>query len=606
MAKISSNELREKYQAFFVKHGHKQIIGSSLVPESDPSVLFTTAGMHPLVPYLQGQPHPQGKKLTNVQRCLRTTDIEEVGDATHATVFEMLGNWSLGDYGKEEAIKLSWQFLTEKKWLSLSPARIAVSVFAGDKNSPRDETAAQVWQMMGLPLERIAYLDNQENWWPAGGNDSGPQGPDTEIFYWTGEDAAPVTFDPKNKQWMEIWNNVFMEFIHAASGNLTPLQQKNVDTGMGLERIVMALNGMSSIYDIDTYVPLMKWLRTDYFQDNDIEDKKLRIIADHIKAVTFVMTDENNVTPSNTEQGYVLRRLIRRAVVTAQSLGARDFARLFREGMEMMVLQYESVYELMRGNLSAAQTAVEQEIIKFEGSLNRGMKKFAEIEQKSSEKISGGDLLLLLQSFGFPVEITTEMAREKGKGVDLPGFRRKFAEHQARSRAGSTKKFKGGLMDQSVTAQQYHTATHLLHAALRKLLGEQVSQKGSNITTERLRFDFNYDRKLTKGEISKIEEMVNRAIEDRLDVERTETTVDHARQIGAVGLFKEKYGNKVSVYKIGNFSTEICGGPHVKNTGDLGRFKIIKEEATAAGIRRIKAILVEPGRRGYETKHVAQ
>lgn len=591
MAKITSQELREKYQEFFVKNGHVRIAGSSLVPENDPSVLFTTAGMHPLVPYLQGQPHPQGTRLTNVQRCLRTTDIDEVGDDTHATVFEMLGNWSLGDYGKEEAIKLSWEFLTDKAWLGIEPNRLAVSVFAGDKNTPRDELAATLWQAMGMPRARIAYLDNQENWWPAGGKDSGPQGPDTEIFYWTSEEAAPVNFDPNDKRWMEIWNNVFMAFVRTESGNLVTLQQKNVDTGMGLERTVMALNEMDSIYDIDTYRPLMKWLRNDYFHEMKVAERKLRIIADHLKAITFLMTDENSVIPSNTEQGYVLRRLIRRLIVAAQGLEARDGARLFKDGMERVVQQYESVYEKMRDRLPAAEQAVRQEIKKFERSLNRGMKKFAEIEQASADEISGDDLLLLLQSFGFPVEITTEMAREKGKKVALEDFQRKFAEHQIKSRAGSTKKFKGGLMDHSDASRQYHTATHLLHAALRALLGEQVGQKGSNITTERLRFDFNFDRKLTMDEIHQIEEIVNKAIGDRLEVERIETTVDQARQLGAVGLFKEKYRDKVSVYKIGNFSTEICGGPHVNNTGELGQFRIVKEEAAAAGIRRIKAIL---------------
>lgn len=591
MAKITSQELREKYQEFFVKNGHRRIAGSSLVPENDPSVLFTTAGMHPLVPYLQGQPHPQGRRLTNVQRCLRTTDIDEVGDDTHATVFEMLGNWSLGDYSKEEAIKLSWEFLTDENWLGIQPNRLAVSVFAGDKNSPRDEKAAMLWQAMGVPSARIAYLDSQENWWPAGGKDSGPQGPDTEIFYWTDEAEAPVNFDPKDQRWMEIWNNVFMEFVRTKSGDLVALQQKNVDTGMGLERTVMALNAMDSIYDIDTYQPLMQWLRNDYFHATKVAERKLRIIADHLKAVTFVMTDENGVTPSNTEQGYVLRRLIRRLIVAAQGLDARDFAQLFEEGMERVVQQYASVYEQMRERLPAAEEAVRQEIQKFERTLNRGMKKFAEIEQASKEEISGDDLLLLLQSFGFPVEITTEMAREKGKKVALKDFQRKFAEHQTKSRAGSTKKFKGGLMDHSETSRQYHTATHLLHAALRVLLGEQVGQKGSNITAERLRFDFNFDRKLTIDEIHQLEEMVNKAIGDRLEVERTETTVEQARQLGAIGLFQEKYGDKVSVYKIGNVSTEICGGPHVNNTGELGQFKIVKEEAAAAGIRRIKAIL---------------
>ena len=591
MIEISSQELREKYQEFFEKHGHQRIAGSSLLPENDPSVLFTTAGMHPLVPYLQGQTHPQGRRLTDVQLCLRTTDIDEVGDETHATVFEMLGNWSLGDYGKDEAIKLSWEFLTDDQWLGIDPKRLAVSVFAGDENAPRDERAAKKWEEVGLPKERIAFLNSEENWWPAGGKESGPQGPDTEMFYWTGTAAAPQQFDPNNKQWVEIWNDVFMEYTRSNGGKLAPLQQKNVDTGMGLERTAMALGGFNSIYEIDTYRPLMKWLRDEYWQGSAVNEKKLRIMADHLKAVTFVMTDENHVIPSNTEQGYVLRRLIRRTVVTAQSLGGQDLTSLFVTGMGKVVHEYESVYPQMRSNLPAAQAAVEQEIIKFARSLNRGMKKFEEIEKISPNKISGNDALLLLQSFGFPVELTAELASEVGKGVDLEDFQRQFAEHQAKSRAGSSNKFKGGLTDESRQSRKYHTATHLLHAALHTLLGQDINQKGSNITAERLRFDFNFDRKLNADEIRRIEEFINQAIADQIKVERIETTLEQAKVMGAVGLFKEKYEKNVSVYKIGDVSLEICGGPHAGNTSELGKFRIIKEEAAAAGIRRIKAIL---------------
>jgi alanyl-tRNA synthetase len=592
MTKISSNELRAKYLKYFADRGHKVITGSSLIPTRDPTVLFTTAGMHPLVPYLRGQSHPQGPRLTSVQRCLRTTDIELVGDETHATVFEMLGNWSLGDYGKKEAIELSWTFLTGSAGLNIDPKKLAVSVFAGDKDAARDEEAAAVWRSLGVPASRIAFLGNQDNWWPAGGQELGLQGPDTEMFYWTGTEAAPAVFDPQNELWVEIWNDVFMEFEREEGGRLKTLKQKNVDTGMGLERTVMILNGVKSIYEIDTYLPLMTLLTEgSYFHVSDAYDKKLRVVADHLKAATFIMTDEAPVVPGNTEQGYVLRRLIRRGVVTARLLGATDFRGLFQEGMEIITQQYESVYTQMRGNLDKAQEAVGLEITKFERSLNRGLKKFVMVAEKSPKMISGDDALLLLQSYGFPLEITMELARERGLTVDSKGFREKFVRHQETSRMGSTQKFSGGLADHSEKSRQYHTATHLLHAALRQVLGTQVTQKGSNITEERLRFDFNHDRKLTAEELASIEALVNQAINDKIAVEREEISLGEAKTRGAIGLFEEKYGKSVSIYKIGTISLEICGGPHVENTSELGVFSIIKEEASSAGVRRIKAIL---------------
>ncbi len=607
---ISSHELREKYQKFFESKGHARIASAPLVPENDPSVLFTTAGMHPLVPYLKGQPHPQGPRLTDAQKCLRTTDIDEVGDATHATVFEMLGNWSLGDYFKKEAIEWSWEFLTDKKWLGISPDYLAVSVFAGGEDAPRDDESAKLWQKVGAPKERVAFLDEQENWWPAYAKASpsakatgdrsarqspaGPQGPDTEMFYWTGNDNPPKKFDPLDDKWVEIWNDVFMEYNRTEAGKLERLAQQNVDTGMGLERTVMALNGLASIYEIDTYKPLMDFIADGgYIQNPDPTEKRHRLVADHIKAATFVMTDENSVVPSKTEQGYVLRRLIRRAVMIAKTLGVQNYNGLMLNGMDLVVKQYSQVYPLMKKKISGAKEAMCAEVRKFEATLSQGLKRLSVLVAGAG--ITGQEAFQIYESYGIPVEMTKEFAREKGI-VLADKFNREFEEaskkHQQMSREGAQKKFKGGLADWSDKSVKYHTATHLLHKALRETLGDHVLQRGSNITAERLRFDFSHPKKMTSEEIRQVARLVNEKIKADLPVKREEMTVEEAKKKGALGLFKHKYGERVSVYTIGNYSTEICGGPHVERTGELGVFKIIKEESSSAGIRRIKAQLM--------------
>ncbi len=592
MKHISTNELRELYQRFFESKGHARIPSAPLIPENDPSVLFTTAGMHPLVPYLKGQPHPAGQRLTDSQVCLRTTDIDDVGDATHATVFEMLGNWSLGDYFKKEAIAWSWEFLTDKQWLNLPRERLAVSVFAGDNLAPRDDESADIWRSLGISEHRIAYLDNQENWWPAGGQEKGPQGPDTEIFYWTGEDKPPQKFNPADKHWVEIWNNVFMEFDRAADDTLQPLAQKNVDTGMGLERTVMILNGKKSIYEIDTYEPLMKTIAK-HWQNPDPLGIKQRLVADHIKAATFVMTENNAVLPANTEQGYVLRRLIRRAVIKAKSMGVQNYTKLMTEGMDAIVSAYGDTYPNMPKNVHSAKAEMTKEVSKFLSALPVGLKLFHALEKKIAPgaQFPGNEAFLLHSSYGFPVELTQEMAAEFGHALDQKGFQTAMQKHIALSRTASAGKFKGGLADQSDTSTKYHTATHLLHQALRQVLGTHVLQKGSNITPDRLRFDFSHPHKLTPEEIVAVERVVNETISQDLPVVRKEMTVADARNQGALGLFAHKYKDIVSVYAIGDFSLEICGGPHVSHTGEIGRVKIVKEESAGAGIRRIKAVI---------------
>lgn len=595
---ISSNELRELYQTFFESKGHMRIPSAPLVPENDPSVLFTTAGMHPLVPYLKGQPHPSGNRLVDVQKCLRTTDIEEVGDATHATVFEMLGNWSLGDYFKPEAISWSWEFLTSKNWLNLNPDYLAVSVFAGDSDSTRDEESAHIWKSLGVPHERIAYLSKEDNWWPAGGKHPGPQGPDTEMFYWSparqsgGQLEPPRVFDPRDSSWVEIWNDVFMQYNRTPAGGYEDLPQKNVDTGMGLERTVMVLNSLKSMYDIDTFEPLLA-LINEHAQRDDIKQK--RILADHIKAFTFVLGDEAPVTPSNTDQGYVARRIIRRAMLASQKLNVgRESATFLLEGMNVIIQQYKDAYPSLKSRGQQAATALKQEVEKFSATLDRGLLQFNQMLH-NGKTLSGIHAFELYTTYGFPIDMTLELAAERAVTVDLAGFQAELEEemkkHQGLSRTAAAGKFKGGLVDHSEQSIHYHTATHLLHQALRTILGNHVFQKGSNITPERLRFDFSHPEKMTADQIKAVEDLVNQKIQTDLPVKREEMTVAEAKQKGALGLFEHKYGEKVSVYTMGNFSCEICGGPHVAHTGVLGHFTIRKEEALGSGIRRIKAVL---------------
>ncbi|PIT97813.1 MAG: alanine--tRNA ligase [Candidatus Andersenbacteria bacterium CG10_big_fil_rev_8_21_14_0_10_54_11] len=587
MKKIGTNELRELYLQFFESKGHVRIPGAPLVPENDPSVLFTTAGMHPLVPYLKGAAHPAGRRLTNAQKCLRTKDIEAVGDSTHATVFEMLGNWSLGDYFKEEAISWSWEFLTGKKWLGIDTDYMAVSVFSGDDDAPRDMESAKGWQQLGMPERRIAFLGKEDNWWPAGGGAPGPQGPDTEMFFWTGPGKPPATFDPANTFWVEIWNDVFMQYDRSGGGQLSELRQKNVDTGMGLERVVMVLNALKSIYEIDSFQELMRLIHTASVND---DERSRRIVADHLKAAVFLLGDSNPVLPANTDQGYVLRRLIRRAVRSARLLGAADIPHVFVAAAGIVIDEFAGVYPSLMANRDLVERELAIEVKNFMATLDYGLKKIEEYLQNRSD-LNGQQAFELFTTYGFPLEMQIEEATKRGTTVDTEGFMREMEKHRTLSRTAAAGKFKGGLADTSPQSVRYHTATHLLHQALRDVLGKHVLQRGSNITPERLRFDFSHPEKLTDVERERVAAIVNKKIQADLPVVRREMTVDEAKSAGALGVFEERYGDRVSVYSVGDYSREICGGPHVARTGEMGVFRIVKEESAGAGVRRIKAVL---------------
>ena len=594
---MTANEIREKYLRFFAKKGHKIIPSASLVPENDPTVLFTTAGMHPLVPYLLGEPHSEGKRLVNAQKCIRTGDIDEVGDNRHLTFFEMLGNWSLGDYFKKEAIAWSFEFLTSKEWLAIDPVQLAVTVFVGDDSAPRDEESATLWQDIGIPKERIAYLGKDDNWWPAGGKHPGPQGPDTEIFYWTGEKEAPMHFDPKDERWVEIWNNVFMQFTKQADGTLQPLVKKNVDTGMGFERITMVLEGVPTVFETELFVPIINEIERcsgkTYATSSEVT-RAMRIIADHTKAATFILGDPRGVVPSNVDQGYILRRLIRRAVRYGRQIGI-DGQFLVPISLQVLAI-YRDVYPELYQNRERIISELRGEEENFGKTLQRGLQEVMKIKDQYEDivEISGRVGFYLYETFGFPRELTEEVL---GKKVNGQEFDEEMKKHQELSRAGAEQKFSGGLADHSEVVVRMHTATHLLHKALRTVLGNHVEQKGSNITHERLRFDFSHSKKMTPEEIKIVEDIVNAQIEKDLPVHFTMLTVDEAKATDAIGLFEDKYaqlGNKVKVYAIGDetkgyFSKEICGGPHVEHTAQVGKFKILKEEASSAGVRRIKA-----------------
>ncbi|MBI4980818.1 alanine--tRNA ligase [Candidatus Woesearchaeota archaeon] len=586
---MKSSELKQKYLDFFKAKGHAVIPSAPLIPENDPTVLFTTAGMHPLVPFLLGQPHPLGKRLTDVQKCLRTDDIDEVGDKVHHTFFFMLGNWSLGDYFKKEAIEMSFEFLT--KVLKLSPPHLAVTCFAGDKDAPKDDESAQAWLKQGIPKERIAFLPKKDNWWGPPGT-AGPCGPDTEMFYWGSSAPPPKIFDPKNKNWVEIWNDVFIQYHKTTEGKFLPLKQKNVDTGMGLERVTALLQGFDDNYRTELFWPLIQEIEDMTGKCYDQELVSMRIIADHLRAAVFILGDERGVVPSNVGQGYILRRFIRRIIRRMKVLGVNSgsvslTSILARKTIEM----YSSEYPLLKEKKSFILEELEKEENKFKKTLEQGLKEFDKIAAQG-KMISGKDAFLLFQSYGFPLEMTQELAAEKNIKVDVVGFKKEFEHHQELSRVGAEQKFKGGLSGASAETTKLHTATHILNEALRKVLKEDIKQRGSNITPERLRFDFNFERKLTEEEIGKIEAEVNRVIKEKLEVVREEMPVEKAFQSGAHGEFGAKYPSRVSVYTVGkNYSKEICMGPHVKNTVELGKFKIIQEESSAAGIRRIKAIL---------------
>ncbi len=585
---LNSDNLKKLYIEFFKQKGHKVIPNVSLIPENDPTVLFTTAGMHPLVPFLLGQPHPQGKRLVNLQKCFRTSDIDEVGNNFHLSFFEMLGNWSLGDYFKKEAITWSLEFLTSKDWLGLDKNKIYVSVFEGDENVSRDEESARIWQSLGIPKERIFYLPKKENWWgPAG--ETGPCGPDTEMFYDTGKKSCGKDCKPSCPcgKYFEIWNDVFMEYNKTAEGKYELLDQKNVDTGMGVERTIAVLQGKNSVYEIEEFKPIVDMLKKIAKITNEKQERSIRIIADHIRAATFILAEK--IVPKNVEQGYILRRLIRRAIRHGKSLGIeKDF---LSELSKIIIKIHSKDYSYLKENEEFILNEMEKEEMRFRNTLAKGLRKFNEIA-KNLKNINGKNAFLLFQSYGFPIEMTKELGKEIGIDVDENGFQEEFKKHQKISRVGAEKKFGSGLADTSEQTVKLHTATHLLNEALRRVLKKRdIIQKGSNITPERLRFDFNFDRGLTDKEIKDVEDLVNEQIKKALPVKRKETTLEEAKKMGAQAVFKQKYGEKIFVYSIGDFSLEICSGPHVKNTKELGKFKIVKEKSISSGVRRIRAIL---------------
>lgn len=577
--------LKDLYINFFVSKGHKQIPSSPVVPENDPSVLFNTAGMQPLIPYLLGQPHPYGTRLCDYQKCVRTNDLEEVGDTTHHTFFEMLGNWSLGDYFKNESISWSFEFLT--KVLNIPIERLAVTVFAGDDTIPFDEVSHDKWLSLGIKEERIARTVS-DNFWIAG--ESGPCGSDTEIFYFRSNDEIPDVFDPEDDRWVEIWNNVFMQYFKSKDGIVTDLPHKNVDTGMGVERTTAILEGVNDNYLSSVWkdiIDLISELSNLPYEGNE---KSMRIIADHIRTAVFISADPSGIKPSNTDQGYILRRLIRRAIRHAKQLGI-DINSNWEEKIAQLILEkYKPYYKELVDNENVVYEVLKNEKIKFNRTLEKGLKEFEKVT-KDSKTIDGITAFHLFDTYGFPIELTIELAQEQGITVDKQGYLDKFKEHQELSRTASAGKFKGGLAGNSEIETKYHTATHLLNAALKEVVNKDVHQKGSNITPERMRFDFSCDHKLTDEEKSKTEELVNKWIKESLVVTVREMTKEEAINSGAECMFIEKYPDIVTVYSIGDVSHELCGGPHVKNTSELGHFKIIKEEASSAGVRRIKAIL---------------
>ena len=594
MKEIKSGDLRSMYLNFFKDKGHAIIRSASLIPENDPTVLFTTAGMHPLTPYLLGQKHPAGNRLTDVQKCVRTGDIDEVGDASHCTFFEMLGNWSLGDYFKKEAIHWSYEFLTSEKYLNIPVEKLAVSVFAGDEDAPRDEESAEIWQECGLKKEQIFYLPKKNNWWgPAG--ITGPCGPDTEMFFDTGKPKCSTECGPQCDcgKYLEIWNDVFMQYNKKEDGTFEPLKQKNVDTGMGLERTVCVFNGFKSVYETDVFAGAIKCieqLANKKYGESDEITKAMRIIADHVRTATFMLGDQIGVTPSNVDQGYVLRRLIRRAIRFMRQLDIQK-GEMVKIALHYVDF-YREVYPELEENRQKIVDELTKEEEKFSKALEQGTKEFERVVAKAEGKtIDGQTAFRLYDTFGFPIEMTIEFAKEKGFEVDVEGFREKFSEHQKKSQLGSEQRFKGGLADHSEKTTRLHTATHLLQAALRKVLGDEVAQKGSNITEERLRFDFSFGRPMTKEEIAETQRLVNEAIKKAMPITCREMTVEEAKNEGAIGLFGDKYGEIVKVYAMGDFSKEICGGPHATNTSELGEFVITKEQSSSSGVRRIKAEL---------------
>jgi alanyl-tRNA synthetase len=592
---MKAHELRKKYIEFFVSKDHTQISGASLIPENDPTVLFTTAGMHPLVPYILGQEHPAGNRLVDYQKCIRTGDIDAVGDPHHLTLFEMLGNWSLGDYFKEEAIRYSHEFLTQ--WLSINPDKLSVTVFAGDEGVPRDDESAAVWRALGIPDERIYFLPREDNWWgPAG--EAGPCGPDSEMFIDTGRDSCGPDCRPGCKcgKYFEIWNDVFMGYRKTLEGDYVPLARKCVDTGMGIERTIAVLQGKKSVYDTEVFTPIIAGIETlsgvTYGEKEEL-DISVRIIADHVRTSVFILGDQRGVKPSNVGQGYILRRLIRRAVRHGRKLGIDG--KFLSSLATVVVDMYGDAYPELLDNRDFVMTELGLEEEKFSTTLQKGEHEFEKmlpnLLKGNGRVINGRIAFKLYDTYGFPIELTEELAAEHGFTVDTEGFDAAFQKHQEVSRAGAEQQFKGGLADHSELTTALHTATHLLHQALRTVLGTHVGQKGSNITPERLRFDFTHDAPMTAEQLQEVEDIVNSVIARDLPVSFETMTIEEAKAQGAIAFFESKYGEQVKVYSVGDFSKEVCGGPHVASTGTMGHFKIQKEQSSSAGVRRIKAVL---------------
>lgn len=585
------SELRSIYLKFFKEKGHSVIASASLFPEDDPSVLFTSAGMHPLVPYLLGQTHPEGIRLTNFQKCIRTTDIDEVGDTTHLTFFEMLGNWSLGDYWKKEAITWSYEFLTSKKWLGFDPDKLSVTIFAGDEDSPRDDESAESWRNVGIPDERIYFLGKEDNWWIAG--NSGPCGPCTEMFIEVdeipkcGSDCRPGC---NCGHFVEIWNDVMMMYNKSEDGTYTPLKQNSIDTGMGVERTAAMLQGVPSVFDTEAFIPLIEKIKelSSMEEFSEEEDTQIRIIADHVRSAIMIMADDRQVGPSNVEQGYIVRRLLRKAIHSADRLNIGTGFMI--ELTDLVVDMFKDVYKEVERNQEFITKNLKAEEEKFRKTLTKALRRFDRIFQESNT-ITGQDAFLLFTSFGLPLEMTRDLAEERGIAIDMEQFTKQFEEHREKSRTATQGKFKGGLADHSEEITKLHTATHLLQTALRKVLGNEVTQNGSNITDERLRFDFTFSRKLTPDEVEQVEKMINEVIAQDIAVEKSFMKYDDAIAKGALAFFKENYGEDVSVYNIGEFSLELCGGPHVESTAVLGKFRIAKQKKIGAGIVRIRAVL---------------
>ncbi|MBO5530275.1 MAG: alanine--tRNA ligase [Bacilli bacterium] len=575
--------LKDKYIEFFISKGHKQIPSAPLVPENDPSVLFNTAGMQPLIPYLMGEKHPYGTRLVDYQKCVRTNDLDEIGDLTHHTFFEMLGNWSLGDYFKKESISWSFEFLTDV--LKIPVNRLAVTVYAGDDKVPYDKEAHDLWLNLGISEGHIAST-TEDNFWAAG--ETGPCGTDTEIFYFRSEDEIPEVFDTEDDRWVEIWNNVFMEFNRKQDGSIEPLEKKNIDTGMGYERVVAVLEGKTDNYESSLWEDVIKLIEEISDKTYKGNEESMRIVADHIRTSVFIAADDAGIKPSNKDQGYILRRLIRRAIRHAKKLEI-DINSDWEEKIALLIIdKYKKYYDELERNKDVVLEVLKNEKIKFNKTLEKGLREF---EKKSDKDIDADTAFHLYDTFGFPIELTLELATEKGLKVDMEGFNKKFKEHQELSRTASEGKFKGGLAGNSEIETKYHTATHLLNAALKITVNPDCHQMGSNITTERMRFDFNCDHKLTDEEKKATEDLVNKWISEGLPVHKEEMTKEEALASGAECMFIEKYPDIVTVYFIGDVSKELCGGPHVSNTKEIGHFKITKEEASSAGVRRIKAVI---------------